>query len=170
MQKRKSFLLTFVKVSEKIDEASKGLKSGVTWTREIAECVWCDWGYENTPMGAGVVGEGNVFWWSISDSNRSPFDCQSNALPDELIPHCGCKYINFFTMWQIQYYSIARRMGRRVLIRFSSRSRRSILAPSDLACEGSGCVSRKRPSAPTAIDALAIVDIISGRPPVTPEL
>lgn len=29
MQKRKSFLLTFVKVSEKIDEASKGLKSGV---------------------------------------------------------------------------------------------------------------------------------------------
>lgn len=44
MQKRKSFLLTFVKVSEKIYEASKGLESGVKWTREIAECVGCDWG------------------------------------------------------------------------------------------------------------------------------
>lgn len=51
MQKRKSFLLTFVKVSEKIDEASKGLKSGVKWKREIAECVGCDWGIRKYPDG-----------------------------------------------------------------------------------------------------------------------
>ena len=36
--------------------------------------------------------------------------------------------------------------------------------------QGSGCVSINKPSAPTAIAALAIVGIKSGRPPVTPEL
>lgn len=27
-----------------------------------------------------------IVWWRISDSNRSPLECKSSALPDELIP------------------------------------------------------------------------------------
>lgn len=44
-----------------------------------------------------------------------------------------------------------------------------MLAPSDLAQDGSGCVSMKRPSAPTAMAALAMVAIRAGFPPVTPD-
>ena len=43
-----------------------------------------------------------------------------------------------------------------------------MLAPSERALAGSGCVSMKRPSKPTATPALAMVSIRSGRPPVTP--
>ena len=43
-----------------------------------------------------------------------------------------------------------------------------ILAPSDNASAGLGCVSRNIPSAPVAIAAFAIVAINSGLPPVTP--
>lgn len=44
----------------------------------------------------------------------------------------------------------------------------SIFAPSLLATDGFRCVSRKTPSAPAASDAIAIVEIIPGWPPVTP--
>ena len=50
----------------------------------------------------------------------------------------------------------------------SSKSSFSIFAPSDFAQEGSGCVSMKIPSVPTAIPALAMVSMSSGLPPVTP--
>ena len=45
----------------------------------------------------------------------------------------------------------------------------SILAPSDFAMAGSGWVSMNIPSAPAAIAAFPIVEIISGTPPVTPD-
>ena len=32
--------------------------------------------------------ETRLFWWRISDSNRSPSACKADALPDELIPRC----------------------------------------------------------------------------------
>ena len=28
-----------------------------------------------------------MYWWKISDLNRSPPACKTGALPDELIPH-----------------------------------------------------------------------------------
>ena len=50
----------------------------------------------------------------------------------------------------------------------SSKSSRSILAPSLLATAGLGWVSINKPSAPDAMAALAMVPIICGLPPVTP--
>lgn len=51
-----------------------------------------------------------------------------------------------------------------------SRSRRSILAPSERALAGCGCVSINMPLAPTAMAARPRVSISSGCPPVTPLL
>ena len=48
--------------------------------------------------------------WRIPDSNRPPSDCEPDALPDELNPHCYCaqnykkniaKGYNYFTYFFI---------------------------------------------------------------------
>ena len=51
----------------------------------------------------------------------------------------------------------------------SSRSSGSMFAASDSAEAGSGCVSRKIPSVPTATAARPMVSISSGSPPATPD-
>ena len=74
----------------------------------------------------------------------------------------------FFMSLMIYSYNIASL----ILVNFPSKSSNlsncSIFAPSDFASLGLGWVSIKIPSAPTAIPALAMVSISSGRPPVTP--
>ena len=69
----------------------------------------------------------------------------------------------------VQYYKIASLTRVSFPNKSSSKSSFSIFAPYDFAQEGSGCVSMKIPSVPTAIPALAMVSINSGLPPVTPE-
>ncbi len=50
--------------------------------------------------------------WRISDSNRRPFDCEPNALPTELIPHC-------FHAAKVTLFSIVTKRRSNIFYRFN---------------------------------------------------
>ena len=44
--------------------------------------------------------------WSIRESNPLPFDCEPNALPNELIPHCYEKRAVVATLSLVEYIGV----------------------------------------------------------------